>query len=319
MNEFISKYKGWMFMALALVLNLIFGVVVLLPAFQVYISADEQLTASEAILEATQAASGDEVVILQAQINRLNETFSDQVNGFVQETQVEDILNHLFTYADQTGVVMATMMLQPSTANGETVYNRIFRLQLEGDPTGLMNFIVHFQEASLPGVQIQNPLIAQNQENATLSMEVVMVISPLADGSALANIPLLTMPEPVSAFATEVPITETAPEVITITNQTCGDAPDPWFTVGDTVVVDFNTQTTLRILEEPRLDGGDAVILAMVADNAILQIINGPVCGLWESKNVWYWQVEYGSTIGWAGEANAENRWMCPVSQPECT
>lgn len=358
MVDLLKKYKAWIFMVFALVLNMIFAILVLLPAFQMYVQADGQLGETEAAIEATQQASGDDMVLLQLQFDRLNETFASQVNHFVNESQVEQILNSLFSYADESGVVIANMQLQPSTANGETVYNRIFRLQVEGDPTRLMDFVVHFREASIRGVQVQNPVIANSKDNAVLSMDVAIYISPLADGSVLMDIPELEMPVPVTPFPTfpaptETPLpavppgyegtpgagnssTTAATTNLGTTNTgtvdasgntvsvdytqpgTCGDAPVPWFAVGDTVVVDFNTQTTLRILAEPRVDGGDANILANVSDNAILQIIGGPVCGQWEGQNVWYWQVQYGTTVGWAGEANRINRWMCSVEDPEC-
>jgi hypothetical protein len=93
----------------------------------------------------------------------------------------------------------------------------------------------------------------------------------------------------------------------------------PHFRVGDTVVVDFNQRGSLRILRSP----GSDQTLAQAYDNHRLKLLDGPVCA--RSRNsgdVWYWRVHFKTsaieTWGWAAEGVPNDRWMCPLSQPEC-
>lgn len=326
MIEKLRKNKVWVIVGVVLIVNIMLAAGLMLPGIMGYTQADDSLLKAQVMLQSTQQARGQDIPVLQLQVERASTTVAEQVQQFLSEDQIEDILNLIYTYAEQTNVIIASMQSEPIDEQSETNYIRTFKLQVEGSASDLMNFIIHFKESTLPSVQISRPGIIAQADSHLLNMDVNLYVSQLAPGNALAALPTLVIPQAVALFPTEPPPTATPlpalpPDYETAVMQQpeiCGDAPQPLFSVGETVVVDFNVDTSLRILAEPRVDGGDAEILANVQDNAVLKLIGSPVCGIWEGKSVWYWQVEYGSVIGWAGEAISSDRWMCSIEEPEC-
>ncbi len=92
----------------------------------------------------------------------------------------------------------------------------------------------------------------------------------------------------------------------------CPDAPPTQFKVGDTVQVDFNGVGALRL----RYDPYDDRSMMLVYDNALLNLVGGPVCGF----DRWVWKVYYApkDATGWASEGILSDPWMCPLDNPEC-
>ncbi len=98
-----------------------------------------------------------------------------------------------------------------------------------------------------------------------------------------------------------------------LSGQTCGGR-QTLFVVGDTAVVDFNSQGALRLLQDYAADR--MVTVALAYDNTRLQLLEGPVC----YAEQWYWRSRHpGGLVGWAAESSREFRWLCPLSDPECT
>lgn len=110
-------------------------------------------------------------------------------------------------------------------------------------------------------------------------------------------------------------VTSNVPEGVT---DPCPGAPASTFQIGDVVQVDFNSGGKLPITSgtHSRTDGTDILIDAR--DNDLLEILDGPICGSDADRLRWY--VEHLSTgiRGWASEAIRNDRWMCPLSNPEC-
>jgi hypothetical protein len=92
----------------------------------------------------------------------------------------------------------------------------------------------------------------------------------------------------------------------------CPGAPPTQFTVGETVQVDFNSVGALKIRTDPFTERS----IMQVYDNARLQLMEGPVCGI----DRWVWKVYYApqDVTGWASEGIVGDPWMCPLSNPEC-
>lgn len=97
-------------------------------------------------------------------------------------------------------------------------------------------------------------------------------------------------------------------------NALCGGH-DTLFNVGDTAVVDFNSAGALRILT--RYDGGANNTLAQAYDNNELELLEGPIC----YDNSWYWRARLTTrnVTGWVAENDRNYRWLCPITNPECT
>jgi hypothetical protein len=95
----------------------------------------------------------------------------------------------------------------------------------------------------------------------------------------------------------------------------CPGAPPSLFKIGDTAVVDFNDLGALRVLADP----GTSVMTTRTQayDNHRLQIIAGPVC----ERQAYYWYIRNLSqedALGWVAEAMGNERYLCPVENPEC-
>jgi len=107
-----------------------------------------------------------------------------------------------------------------------------------------------------------------------------------------------------------------APDYAPEANRECpGTEPTP-FTVGQTVVIDFNVTGALRIMT--RVDGGANQTIVQAYDDQSLRLLDGPVCGIWNTQPAWYWYVDYRGYRGWAAEGTNDTRWLCPADTPEC-
>lgn len=131
--------------------------------------------------------------------------------------------------------------------------------------------------------------------------------------------PLPPTATPLPPTATPIPPTATYTPTPVPTTDLCPGAPPSLFEVGDPAVVDFNEESSLRILSRARTDQSDISTVMQAYDNDYLQLIAGPVCGEWQGLKVWYWNVSIGSATGWVGEASVQNRWLCPADNQECS
>jgi TolB protein len=105
------------------------------------------------------------------------------------------------------------------------------------------------------------------------------------------------------------------PDALAVGERCAGRASN--FAKGDTVIVDFNRGSSLRILEDYRSTVLRTVTVAY--DNETLDIQDGAVC--WGGLIYWYVSVNSGSNTfyGWAAESDATgNPFICPQSNPEC-
>lgn len=119
---------------------------------------------------------------------------------------------------------------------------------------------------------------------------------------------------PVNTIPLEAPMS--TPWIST----SCPGAPPLRFRVGEIVQVDFNHNGALRILRHPTTGAEGTIMQAY--DNYRLKLLDGPVCGKWNGRSVWYWRVHYKGrdreVWGWAAEGIHGDHWMCPLVDPEC-
>lgn len=98
----------------------------------------------------------------------------------------------------------------------------------------------------------------------------------------------------------------------------CPNAPPTFFELGDVAQVDFNRGGSLPMTTSERglSDGSDE--FAELFDNAQVLLLDGPVCG--RSGNRWRWYVRDLDTglEGWVSEGVPNDRWLCPLNDPEC-
>ncbi|MCB9451242.1 MAG: hypothetical protein H6672_07365 [Anaerolineaceae bacterium] len=334
--------------------NLLFAAAVIFPAWQTHENLAAQVTSAQDTLH-TQAASQDEdqqVAILQNQVDSAQAQLDTLAGGFLTTAQANQLLNQVYQYAQESRVEVAALRSQSPAQSGMTVplYEVwLYRLQVTGDVVDLLNFLVHLRESAVPSVSLNNLSISPSQGTNMLMLDISIYTSVLATGTALAALPEAPIiqvvvpeatpePETVSgavygdgtAFAVlpnvlptpEATVSATILDTLPVADTACPGAPETLFKVGDIAVVDFNETGALRILA--RVNAPDPYIetRAQAYDNQQLLILAGPVCGTWNGQNIWYWYVEregLGSIQGWAAEADLNDRWMCPLSLPECS
>lgn len=316
-------------LALFLIANVVFCVVSVIPQWKIYSDLTARQSTYEEAIATQTADTTDPLGILQNRVDSAQTEVATVANGFITDPQSEGILNTLYTYAQESGVVITNMQAQqaqaqPVDAGAYSV--KMFRLQANGSIPQLIDFMTRLREATLAPIEISEVSIAPDSastEHSNLTISLLLYTSPYASGEALAQLPTQSptpsaqaTPTPIAALdATSEPLP--SPEATpTLDLALCPNAPSPMIQVDSFAVVDFNGVGALRILPEISPYPMNAIVQAY--DNDILKVVGGPKCGLWERQNVWYWQVQFAGMIGWAAEASAEDRWICPILNPEC-
>lgn len=344
-------------MVLLLVLvNSLFCAASVMPQWIAYEALNQQVIErqTQAVTGLTQAAVPSDLSVHESQIAAAETALAEAASVFLSSDQVDDLLDQLYLYAENQNVIIVNLQTQQSVQTNETLpyETRMFRLQVHGSPTQLMRFVVQIREATIPGVVIDTLNLSESEDSGVLTMDVRALLSPLAKGNAFAelapevSLTPMTIPLPeavttnsdtlipestsvITAAPGSVPpapvIAENMDPAATPSSPTatpaapiveCPDAAPVQFQVGDWVVVDFNQTGALRLMD--RVDGGAPYTQVQLYDNEVVRILAGPVCGHMNQVNIWYWYVDYEGHMGWVGEGTAEDRWLCPLQEPEC-
>lgn len=359
LRETIVRLLPILLIGTLIVVNMMVMATQVWPQWQAYVSAQADVDAAQTQLEALQNAEQDDSTILASQVEDATGVFNESVQPFLTPTQPEEILENLYFYADESAVTITGVLTQQSAVEIESnLYNvRMFRVHVLSTPTRLMNFVMRIQEARLPSVQIQNLAISENEDASDLTMDILLYNSAFADGTVLSELPYMDIPEAFDpppppdfqaligaeqdlmaeeAGATTLvddagnrpddvlgPVSygmeETSETTTGVVEGDVCSAPATIFQIGQTVVVDFNDDGALNMLQEPRTHSGPIELIGIVRDNDQLRIISGPVCGQWDGSDVWYWLVDHNGLQGWVGEASRGDRWLCTMAEPECT
>ncbi|HML20606.1 MAG TPA: hypothetical protein PKD09_03090, partial [Aggregatilinea sp.] len=211
-----------------------FGITTVMPKWQTHGDMQTEIAANSAAVTATASARQGEAEVLNAQMISMDNRLADAGSVFLTSAQADSMLDKLYVYAKDSQVEIVKLELQPPAEVVETTaYSvRTFSLEVSGKVTYLMQFMVRIKEASAPSLVFGNVAITESEQQATLTMDLLMYVSPYASGTALDNLPehsistpnaptptpLATTPAPqvVAPTATEA-ATETAPDAPAIT------------------------------------------------------------------------------------------------------
>lgn len=205
-----------------LVVNIGFGVAVLLPKLSEHDDLQSQVTDAEQILtERNQVTPNDSSGILQRQIDAAQDDLQESASVFLTDAEADDILDSLYQYATLSDVKIVDIQSQePEATNEVEIYGiRRFHVQVDGEFALLINFMIRFREASVPTVTISDLIIQQGENLASLTMTIELYTSPFAAGDVFANLPdtqsfaLITPFVPTVVPATPTP-EESTPEVV---------------------------------------------------------------------------------------------------------
>lgn len=193
-------------MVLFLLGGVVVGVLLILPNWHSYDDLNnQQLTVEAAVQTASQPAE-DMSGLLESRIATANAHRNEVAGVFLSSEQVDEILNRLFAYAEESDVEIVDMQSQTPTAEPDSdVYEvSTYQLQVIGPVDYLVNFATRIQEAAAPSVAITNFKIEQqpNTNYHTLTIALQLYASTYSNGDALASLPARATP-------TRIPLTPT--------------------------------------------------------------------------------------------------------------
>lgn len=341
---------------------ILFGVRTVLPRVQSYDALANQVEAQRATVGTLIAAQNDNdnIVILNRQISGLQEAMDEASSVFLTKRESEQVLDRLYAYAYSRGVRVTNLQAQQPAqqrAQTDTPYETsLYQLQVTGGVANLIDFVARFQEASLPSVNIVSMAITRSNDQALLTMGLLIYTSPYASGGALDQFPTplptlvpsatatftltpsptltptataspTNIPEVVIPTATETP-TEIPPSSTPTVTLTPSLTPTPAPTRVDCpgAPASIFNEGDIAIVHFNELGAlrllsdPNATVLStrtQAYDNDRLEIIAGPVCG--SGKLYWYVRnTTRGNALGWAAEAEGSDRYMCPEANQEC-
>jgi len=182
--------------------NVVLFAALILPAWRTYDNTQAQVNQMNTAV--ADQSSGNDLEILGSQATNTHGTLVANADTFWQESQVDQILDRLYGYAQSSGVrvvsLQAAVSAEPTAST--VVTTRTFRVQVQGAPANLMNFIARFRETTVSSVLIADLRISLSDNDAVLGMSVSIYTSRYATGSIFSALAMLSTPSPVPPTAT---------------------------------------------------------------------------------------------------------------------
>lgn len=169
----------------------------LLPQWRARADLRERQALAEA--EQTRRLTLEQTVIadVEARIGAAEEMLLSETAVFLTETQAATLLDSLNQHAITTGIeIVAVEALPIPPKEEQAVYDvRPFHVQARGELFRLLQFVGLVRETAVPSVAINNLTLAEMNGVSTLNFDLFIYTSPLADGTALANLPAEPLPD----------------------------------------------------------------------------------------------------------------------------
>ncbi len=196
--------------------NIAAGAVLIAPQWFDHTDLASQVTTRQQALDALVSSQQDNAQVFQLQMTRAEDNMSEAGSVFLSAAEADSILTRLYGYASSVGVEITDLQLQesPSTTSSDLVDVRTFQLQIEGGTPQIVGFMALFQEASVPGVVLDNVNLVHGDPRSTLTMDMLLYTSPYAPGDILASLPPVTPPAPMP---TPLPTSTPLPPTPTVT------------------------------------------------------------------------------------------------------
>lgn len=241
LRERLGALVPLVLIALVALGNVIFGLLTIWPAWQDNTHLSTIVSGQAMALTATADAVVGAAEVLRHQLDGAQDRLGEAAGLFLTSAQADDMLDLLYRYAQESGVEIARLQLDPAQddAASGAFKARAFQIEVEGEPRNLLNFVVHVKEAGAPSVQLAEVSITHENERATLRARLILYSSPYASGDALKGIaqpPVITptAPSPTpfhrtpSPTFTPIPTLTPTPEVrATLTPTVPAPSPTP--------------------------------------------------------------------------------------------
>lgn len=230
LRDNLFSFVALLFIALILVAYAVFIATGIVPRWQVRQDLAGQLLTMQQTIRQTQQQQESSNEALQAQLAGTQAQLDAAARQFLSETQAAAVLDNLYRYAQETGVVISGLEAQalPATtvAPNELYEMRVFALQVAGPVTQLLSFMGRLEETTWPGVTLADINLGEGRLTFTLSL----YTSPYALGDAAATGILIPTPIPSAPGPTPTP-TPIHDVNILITNLDAPWAAQDWPTV----------------------------------------------------------------------------------------
>ncbi len=129
---------------------------------------------------------------LEFQIDQVQTTLSQFRSIFLQESQVQEILNRLYQHASASQVEISALQSKPVPNNDAREIYDVFLFQMEavGELPRLLDFISRLEETSAKSLVLTNLIIEGGEDEDKLTADFFFYSSPDADGSAVTLAPI---------------------------------------------------------------------------------------------------------------------------------
>lgn len=258
-SSILEKLKS--LLPLLMMCMVIFGLVMfavtnIVPPWKTYQEVETELVAGKDIIGTREAelASGDGAAILQHRIDKAQQELTANISVFMTQEQSDTILQSLYSYATKAGAEITNLYTQASGstaqnngASGSTrnvsttteadIYSiRAVRLQISGQFRNLMDFVINFREALVPGVVISNLNITTDDNGSSLLMDIFIYVSSLATGESYLNLGEVPTPEPITIALETTPTPTLNPTLEPLPDIAVTATPEPQIIEGVSVV-----------------------------------------------------------------------------------
>ncbi|KAB2861318.1 MAG: hypothetical protein F9K46_08635 [Anaerolineae bacterium] len=200
--------------------TILVGILMILPAVKDYDDLSAQQSTIEEAVELASLPASDMSAALESRLATSNARLREVSGVFLSSEQVDEILNRLFAYAEESGVEIVDLQSQSPTAEAEVdIYEvNTYQLRVIGPVDYLVNFTTRIQEAAAPSVVISNFSIAQEPDTTyqSLTIELQLFASAHSNGEVLASLPARATPTRIPATFTPT-VTPTPTATVTAT------------------------------------------------------------------------------------------------------
>lgn len=209
-----------------------YGATQLAPEVRINQALSAQVTqASEQLFEEATSRAVDSrasIASVNGQLDMVATALGEAAITLWTDSQIDDIIAHLYTYADEAEVAIASLV--EASSSGQTrgrgevtqaavAYNeRRMGLTVTGDLPKLMNFVARLRELAAPTVRITNVSFSGGSRsgNTTLGFDLTIYTSPSSSGIVSTmlpdrNTPTAVPPTPTLTFTPSITPTNTFP------------------------------------------------------------------------------------------------------------
>jgi LysM repeat protein len=201
------------------------------PAMQANNKVSTDLASARRALAAPGRVPETDANKVRAQLANAQATLAATLNTFLSDAQVNQIMDGLAQYANESGVKIANLQAQPATTQKDLFGVSVVKLTVNGSSRKLIDFVSRIKEASTAkGFVINNiTLSGGDGAMATLVIDMALYTNNYATNSAAVaeQAKPTTAPAPKPAQPTPVPPTAIPPTLVPATATPVPPTPIP--------------------------------------------------------------------------------------------